>query len=337
MMRPSSPQTARRGNLPKSKVAKRLQEWLSPRPPAPGTWHLAPHLAPTQRPQQPQQQPALSTSKDAKLHYPSNSVAVHMTLGFGETFVYLNLLYYVSTLMLHREYFPFLPTPESEPRGPVDQPMLGAPAPEGWWDDSSRLLFGAAEHIAAILHEASECGVHLMTPFAGFCAFSAGYLNLYVAKYPRMNLGRSPRASDCLKMCLDYLEKFRLVWKIADGWGGTRKIKTIHHASVLYERATEDRTRYQGRTRADFDTLHQSVHEFRVVDRSDAHTREIRGAERPSAQATWPVQGHEHEHEHEHELDTNTLLNQLFAEVSNNLDEQGAWSQWWPAIDQVDL
>ncbi|KHO02138.1 uncharacterized protein MAM_01139 [Metarhizium album ARSEF 1941] len=119
--------------------------------------------------------------------------------------------------------------------------------------------------------------------------------------------------------------------------GGTRKIKTIHHASVLYERATEDRTRYQGRTRADFDTLHQSVHEFRVVDRSDAHTREIRGAERPSAQATWPVQGHEHEHEHEHELDTNTLLNQLFAEVSNNLDEQGAWSQWWPAIDQVDL
>ncbi|KHO01549.1 4'-phosphopantetheinyl transferase [Metarhizium album ARSEF 1941] len=261
----------------------------------------------------------------------------HCHLGFGETFVYLNLLYYVSTLMLHREYFPFLPTPESEPRGPVDQPMLGAPAPEGWWDDSSRLLFGAAEHIAAILHEASECGVHLMTPFAGFCAFSAGYLNLYVAKYPRMNLGRSPRASDCLKMCLDYLEKFRLVWKIADGWGGTRKIKTIHHASVLYERATEDRTRYQGRTRADFDTLHQSVHEFRVVDRSDAHTREIRGAERPSAQATWPVQGHEHEHEHEHELDTNTLLNQLFAEVSNNLDEQGAWSQWWPAIDQVDL
>jgi hypothetical protein len=39
----------------------------------------------------------------------------------------------------------------------------------------------------------------------------------------------------------------------------------------------------------------------------------------------------------EHELDTNTLLNQLFAEVSNNLDEQGAWSQWWPAIEQVHL
>lgn len=29
-----------------------------------------------------------------KLHYPSHPVSVHMTLGYGETFVYLNLLYY---------------------------------------------------------------------------------------------------------------------------------------------------------------------------------------------------------------------------------------------------
>ncbi|KAG5979610.1 hypothetical protein E4U55_004954 [Claviceps digitariae] len=265
-----------------------------------------------------------------KLHYPQNSVAVHMTLGFGETFVYLNLLYFVSTLMLHREYFPFLPTLESEPRGPVEEPMLEAPAPDGWWHESARQLFGAAERIATILHEASECGVHLMTPFAGFCAFSAGYLNLYVSKYPRMNLNRSPNAKECLNMCLDYLEKFRHVWNIADGW-----IKTIRHASFLYERATEDRTRFQGKSRADFDTLHQSVHEFRVVDRSDEHNREIQGAERQSGagNVTSPTVGSAPEYE----LDSNTLLNQLFAEVSNNLDEQGAWSQWWPAIGQVDL
>lgn len=31
----------------------------------------------------------------ATLHYPENSVAVHMTLGYGESFVYLNLLYYM--------------------------------------------------------------------------------------------------------------------------------------------------------------------------------------------------------------------------------------------------
>lgn len=120
--------------------------------------------------------------------------------------------------MMHREYFPFLPTLESTPQGPVDQPMLEAAAPEGWWNESSRALFGAAENIAKILHESSECGVHLMTPFAGFCAFSAGYLNLYVYHFPKMNLGRSLQAKECMGMCLDYLNEFRKVWTIADGW-----------------------------------------------------------------------------------------------------------------------
>lgn len=279
-----------------------------------------------------------------KLHYPSNSVAIHMTLSLGETFVYLNLLYYVSTLMLHREYFPFLPTLGSEPQGPVDHPRLEAPAPPGWWEESARQLFGAAESIARILHEASECGVHLMTPFAGFCAFSAGYICLYVFRFPRMNLGRSPDAEACLGMCLAYLHQFRHVWPIADGWvsGPPRsaqamlgsasgraslthgQIKTIQQASLLYERAVKDGQRYRGRTRDDFDTLHQSIHEFRVVDRSGAHDREIDGAERVVASAPYTP---------DHQ-DTNTLLNQLLAEVSSNLDEQGAWSQWWPPVEQ---
>lgn len=120
--------------------------------------------------------------------------------------------------MLHREYFPFLPLLESTPQGPVDHPMLEATAPQGWWDESARILFGAAENIARILQESSECGVHLMTPFAGFCAFSAGYLNLYVYHFPKMNLGRSLQAKACMEMCLDYLNMFRKVWTIADGW-----------------------------------------------------------------------------------------------------------------------
>jgi hypothetical protein len=122
--------------------------------------------------------------------------------------------------MLYREYTPFLPTPESVPRGPVDHPVLEAPAPPGWWENGAAELHGAAEQIARVLHEASECGVHLMTPFAGFCAFSAGYVLIYVYHFPNMNLGRSPHAEECMNMCLDYLAEFRKVWKIADGWVG---------------------------------------------------------------------------------------------------------------------
>ena len=79
--------------------------------------------------------------------------------------------------------------------------------------------------------------------------------------------------------------------------------------------------------------LHQSIHEFRGIDRSDQHTQEINGADLPGQHDTQRpdvdgiVPG----------VDTNTLLTQLMAEVSSNLDEQGAWSQWWPPVDEIAL
>lgn len=112
-----------------------------------------------------------------------------------------------------------------------------------------------------------------------------------------------------------------------------RKIKTIQHASLLYSRAVENRSRYQGRTRTDFDVLHQSIHEFRGIDRSDQHTQEIDGADLPEQHDTQrqDIEGISSE------VDTTTLLTQLMAEVSSNLDEQGAWSQWWPPVDEIAL
>ncbi|KAB8270370.1 hypothetical protein BDV30DRAFT_229016 [Aspergillus minisclerotigenes] len=266
-----------------------------------------------------------------RLHYPSNSVAIHMTLGYGESFTYINLLYYLSTLMLHREYFPFMPTAESGPRGPVDHPLLEAEAPVGWWESSALELFSAAEHIARLLHEASECGAHLMTPFVGFCAFSASYMNLYIYRFPRMNLGRSPQAEQLMNFCLAYLEEFRHVWKLGEAW-----VSTLKHASLLYERASTDRGRYLGKSRQDFDHLHQSIHEFRVVDRSNQHIQEIEGAEGPSPGVTYsqPAQRIVPSSESDN---LSAPLTHLLTEVSTYSHEQGAWSQWWPTLEDIDL
>lgn len=120
--------------------------------------------------------------------------------------------------MLHREYFPFMPTGLSAPRGPIDPPTLEAESPEGWWEASAFELFSAAENIACLLHDASECGAEIISPFVGFCAFSAAYMNLYVSRFPQMNLGRSQNAERNLNYCLAYLENFRQVWKLADSW-----------------------------------------------------------------------------------------------------------------------
>ncbi|GFF50479.1 hypothetical protein IFM46972_09054 [Aspergillus udagawae] len=263
-----------------------------------------------------------------RLRYPENTVVAHKTLGFGESFTYLNLLYYLSTLMLHREYFPFLPTAVSVPRGPVDQPTLEAEAPEGWWDTSALELFFAAEQIANLLHDASQCGANMLTPFIGFCAFSAAYMNLYIYRFPHMNLNRSLQASTSLEYCRAYLEDFRHVWKLGESW-----MTTINHASILYQRAASDKSRYQGKSREDFNVLHQSIHEFRVVDRSDQHIRETEGADVDFASPsnTTPAANVEPD------LDLDGPLSNLLNEASTNAYEQGMWSHWWPSLDEINL
>ncbi|KAM0493937.1 hypothetical protein ACHAP8_008961 [Fusarium lateritium] len=92
-----------------------------------------------------------------------------------------------------------------------------------------------------------------------------------------MNLGRSTKAEQLMNWGLEYLEEFQNAWELAGGW-----IKTIQNSSLLYKRATEDEGRYRGRSRADFETLHQSIHEYRIVDRSDQHLQQISHADRNS-------------------------------------------------------
>lgn len=102
---------------------------------------------------------------------------------------------------------------------------------------------------------------------------------------------------------------------------------------LLYGRAATE-GRYRGRTRADFDNLHQSVHEFRVVDRSEQQSQEIAEAAKTPAASDSLINTLGLD---DQTLDTNTLLNQLMAEVSSNVDEQGPWSQWWPPMEEVEL
>lgn len=123
-----------------------------------------------------------------------------------------------SVLFLNREYIPFLPTVESEPKGPVDPPLLEGVAPEGWWENRAHDIFQAAAHITEILQELSNLDSDLLTPFAGFCAFSAGTMNLYIAKFPSMNLGRSVSAASMAESNIKFLNQLKELWKMGTGW-----------------------------------------------------------------------------------------------------------------------
>ncbi|KAH8901122.1 hypothetical protein GQ53DRAFT_614883, partial [Thozetella sp. PMI_491] len=193
--------------------------------------------------------------KDTRLRYPDVTVEGHAALGQAEEFGYINLVYYVSLLFLGREYIPFLPTIESEPSGPVDPPLLPLEPPPGWWAERANELFAASANITLLLHELESADAVLQTPFAGFCSFSAATMNLYVLFFPRMNLGRSENLPSILAMNLQYLDHFRKVRLMGEGWW-----VTIQHCQALYEHASQDSQLFHGRTRADFAALEYSIH-----------------------------------------------------------------------------
>ncbi|CAK7225684.1 hypothetical protein SEUCBS140593_005987 [Sporothrix eucalyptigena] len=197
---------------------------------------------------------------DPRLRYPETAVAGHAALGNGnaEQFAYVNLIYYISILFLGREYIPFLPTSEATPTGPVDPPLLPLKPPSTWWANRAAELFDASVRIVTLLRELADAGAPLDSPFAGFCSFSAATMNLYILHFPNMNLGRSTDIPAVVADNLRYLETFQAVRPMGRGWW-----VTIQHCQALYVSASQNRSLFAGRTRADFEALEYSIHDMR--------------------------------------------------------------------------
>ncbi|KAF0330653.1 putative transcriptional regulatory protein [Colletotrichum asianum] len=214
---------------------------------------------------------------------------------------------------------------EDPPKGPIDPPLLEDAAPPGYWDESAREFFGAAQHLGSILQEASDCGVAVMTPFAGFCAFSSCFVNLYGFTFPRITLGYAPRAEELMNTGIEYLKSFSEVWDLGDGW-----LKTIQSGSLMYKRVMSNNHRYRGLSRFNFNVLHQSVHEFRVVDRSAQHLEEINNAERNSMGTAEGDNSSDKEQQNPPAFSTQALI-----DPDGNIDDQGLWPNWWSMLEEV--
>ncbi|KAL7957883.1 hypothetical protein V8C34DRAFT_284622 [Trichoderma compactum] len=186
-------------------------------------------------------------SHENSIRFPETALEVHASLGHAHCFAYLNLIYHLCLLFLGREYIPFLPTPTSQPSGPVDPPLLAQEAPSGWWEERAYELFASSAHITDILRRLDAAATPLFTPFSGFCAFSAATMNAYVLYFPRMNLGRSTTAAADFDADRAYLDRFRTQWAIGARWW-----TAIETTQRLYGRAGRDQNKFIGKARTDF-------------------------------------------------------------------------------------
>ncbi|KAL7928201.1 hypothetical protein V8C35DRAFT_318712 [Trichoderma chlorosporum] len=208
--------------------------------------------------------------QDDNIRFPETAVEVHASLGQAHCFVYLNLIYHLCRLFLGREYIPFLPTPTSQPSGPVDPPLLAQDAPLGWWEERAYQLFESSAYITDMLRRLDGAVTSFSTPFSGFCAFSAATMNAYVLYFPRMNLGRSTTAAADFGADRAFLDRFRTQWAIGERWW-----TAIEAIQRLYERASRDRDKFLGKTRTDFLALeaiiNHSTSNFSSEVETDTH------------------------------------------------------------------
>lgn len=101
---------------------------------------------------------------------------------------------------------------------------------------------------------------------------------------------------------------------------------TIKLTALLYDRAISDERRYRGKTRSDFDVLHQSMHEFGSTDKSELFFREIERAQDPAADQQGAAEIVSE--------DIPVRRESAFEDHHDTLNYQEMWNCMWPFWEQ---
>lgn len=152
----------------------------------------------------------------------------------------MHVVYFLSVIVLHRAYIPFLPLRCSEPVGPLDEPtfpMDKYSTPEGFWRDSARELFKAARQMTDLVVTCHERGVLVENPLVGFAIYNAAFIGVYAAHFSHMDQegymcsrSATPDAGSQgpaqARKSLEILREMRPRLRMAVGW--FRTINRLH-------------------------------------------------------------------------------------------------------------
>lgn len=178
------------------------------------------------------------------------------------SYTVMHVVYFLSVIVLHRAYIPFLPLRCNEPVGPLDDPLfpadkIGGP-PEGFWRDSARELFKAARQMIDLVATCQVRGALVENPLVGFAIYNAAFIGVYGTHFPHMDpdglLGAKPppsshdsnlRGAGQARKALDILREMRPRLKMATGW-----FRTLNRLHTYFSKVRRDFRRLS-RTRLD--------------------------------------------------------------------------------------
>ncbi|KAL4864583.1 hypothetical protein BDV12DRAFT_188832 [Aspergillus spectabilis] len=162
------------------------------------------------------------TLQDTTVRYPETSAPAHVSLGYGELFAYINLVYFMSILFLYRDRFLASPKVHETPPEQLEKET----------EFTLERLFSTAQHIGAILSSLESCATPVITPYAGFSVFVAAHINMYGTVCPARYPGGIERAEQEKKSNLEYLERLCRFWDVGNSWW-----QTLQEANRFYESA----------------------------------------------------------------------------------------------------
>ncbi|RDW80597.1 hypothetical protein BP5796_05295 [Coleophoma crateriformis] len=119
----------------------------------------------------------------------------HIEMGSISAYTSMYLFYLVCLIMLHREFVPFVPLNcETGPVGPLDEPTFPKDKydiPEGFWEDSAKILFRSAKEIVEVATFCHSEGYLPESAQICFCLWIAAFTGLYAVLFPWMDIEES--------------------------------------------------------------------------------------------------------------------------------------------------
>ncbi|KAH8434880.1 putative C6 transcription factor [Aspergillus melleus] len=172
------------------------------------------------------------------------------------SYTVMHVVYFLSVIVLHRAYVPFLPVRCSEPVGPLDEPLFPAEKSpmDGFWRESARELFAAARQMMDLVSTCQDRGVLVENPLVGFAVYNAAFVGIYAAHFPHMDLegalapkptspgDRNHQGQAQARKSLDVLRDMRTRLKMARGW-----FRTLNRLHSYFSKVKRDFRRHSRR------------------------------------------------------------------------------------------
>lgn len=168
----------------------------------------------------------------------------------------MHTVYFLSLIVLHRAYMPFLPLRCNGPEGPRDEPSFPPDkykVPEDFWRENARELFKAARQMMDLVKTCQERDVLIENPLFGFAIYNSAVVGVYAAHFNYMDqegyMCTKPNSTDVIpgvggqgqveaRRAIEIVGEMRPRLKMAVGW-----FKTIHRLHSYFTRIKRDMRR----------------------------------------------------------------------------------------------